>query len=130
MKELIGKIRNVESSLPKKLVIERKEITELKDVSEELNNFFTYVRSNLAKRFPNSSNPFPSFLNQTHSIIEKNSLSVIELKKAFLSLKTNKSLRYDDTYFNVVKKCLKEIGEPLQHLFNLSLENEIFPEKN
>ena len=130
MKELIGKIRNVESSLPKKLVIERKEITELKDVSEELNNFFTYVRSNLAKRFPNSSNPFPSFLNQTHSIIEKNSLSVIELKKAFLSLKTNKSLRYDDTYFNVVKKCFKEIGEPLQHLFNLSLENEIFPEKN
>ena len=36
MKELLGKIRNTESSLLKKLVIEKKEIIEIKDITEEL----------------------------------------------------------------------------------------------
>ena len=60
--------------------------------------------------------------------MEKNSLSINELKEASFSLKTNKSPEYDDINFNVVKKCFGEINEPLKHLFNLSLENGIFPE--
>ena len=31
--------------------------------------------------------------------------------------------------FNVDKKCFGEINEPLKHLFNLALENAIYPEK-
>ena len=61
--------------------------------------------------------------------MEKNSLSINELKEASFSLKTNKSPGYSDINFNVVKKCLGEINEPLKHLFNLSLANGIFPEK-
>ena len=61
--------------------------------------------------------------------MEQNLLSINELKEAFLSLKTNKSPGYDDINFNVVKKCFGEINEPLKYLFNLSLENGIFPEK-
>ena len=61
--------------------------------------------------------------------MEKNFLSINELKETFFSLKTNKSPGYDDIDFNVAKKCLGEINEPLQNLFNLSLENRIFPEK-
>ena len=129
MKELIGKARNTESSLPIKLVIEKKEITEIKDIAEEFNNVFTKVGPNLAQKVPNSSNSFTSFLNQTHSIMEKNSLSINDLKEAFFSFKTNKSPGYDDISFNVVKKCFGEINEPLKHLFNLPLENGIFPEK-
>ena len=48
MKEVIGKIHNPESNLPKKLVIEK--ITEIKDIAEELNNFFTNAEPNLAKK--------------------------------------------------------------------------------
>ena len=128
MKELIGKARNTESSLPIKLVIE-KEVTKIKDIAEGFNSFFTNVGRNLAKKVPNSSNSFTNFLNQTHSIMKKNSLSINELKETFFSLKTNKSPGYDDINFNVVKKCFGEINEPLKHLFNLSLENGIFPEK-
>ena len=120
MKELIGKARNTESSLPIKLVIEKTDLTEIKDIAEEFNNFFTNVGPNLAKKVPNSSNSFTSFLNQTHSIMEKNSLSINELKEAFFSIKTNKSPGYDDINFNVVKKCYGEINEPLKHLFNVS----------
>ena len=66
-----------------------------------------------------------------HSIIEKISLSINELNELkIFSLKTNESPRQDDINFDVVKKCFGEINEPLKHLFNLSLENEIFPEKN
>ena len=113
----------------KKLVIEKKEVTEIKDIAEELNNFFTNVGPNLGKKAPNSSTSFTSFLNQTQSIIEKNSLSINELKEVFFSWKTNKSPGYDDINFNVLKKCFGEINEPLKQLFNLSLENGIFPEK-
>ena len=76
MKKLISKIRYTESSLPKKLIIQKKEITEIKDIAEEFNKFSTNVGLSLAKNVPNSSNLFTSFLNQTHRIMEKNSLSV------------------------------------------------------
>ena len=130
MRELIGKIRNNESSLPKKFVIEKKkETTEIKDIAGEFNNFFTYAGPNLAKKIPNSSNSFTSFLNQTHSIMEKNSQSINELKEAFFSSKTNKNPGHDNINFNIVKKSFGEINEDLQDLFNLPLENGIFPEK-
>ena len=49
-----------------------------------------------------------------------------ELKDAFLSLKINKSLRYDDVSLNVLKKYFKSLLETLKYLFNLSIENGIF----
>ena len=111
------------------MLLKKKEVTEIKDIAKEFNNFFMNFGPNLAKKVPNSSNSFTSFLNQTHSIMKKNSLSINQLKEALFSLKTNKSPGYDDINFNVVKKCFGEINEPLRHLFNLSLENGIFPEK-
>ena len=35
----------------KKLAIEKKEVTEIKDIAEELNNFFTNVGPHLGKKF-------------------------------------------------------------------------------
>ena len=49
-----------------------------------------------------------------------------ELKDTFLSLKINKSLRYDDVSLNVLKKYFKSLLETLKYLFNLSIENGIF----
>ena len=48
MKELIGKTHNTESTLSKKLVIEKKETTEIKDIAEEF-NFFSQKSSKLFK---------------------------------------------------------------------------------
>ena len=48
----------------------------------------------LANKVQNSSNSFTSFLNQIQNIMEKNLLSINELKEAFFSLKTNKSPGY------------------------------------
>ena len=80
MEELIGKICNTESSIHKELVIEEKEITELKDIAEEFSDFFTNVCPNLAKKAANSSNSFTSFLNQIRSITGKK-LAINKLAK-------------------------------------------------
>ena len=58
MKELTGKIRNTES------IFWKKEITEIKDIAEEFDNFFTNAGPSLAKKVPHSSNSFTSFSNQ------------------------------------------------------------------
>ena len=50
MKELMGKIHYTESRLPEKLVIERKETTEMKDKAEKFSNFLTNVVPDLTKK--------------------------------------------------------------------------------
>ena len=60
--------------------------------------------------------------------METKQLSMNELKDAFFSLKINKSLGYDDTGFNVLRKCFSSLCEPLKYLFNLSIEKGIFPD--
>ena len=70
---------------------------------------------------------FPRFARNRPG--RKNLLSINELKEAFFSLKTNKSPGYDDINFSFVKKCFGEINKLLKLLFNLSLENVIFPKK-
>ena len=60
---------------------------------------------------------------------QKNVISVNELKGAFFSFKINKSTSYDDISFNVVKKCFGVLHKPLLHIFNLSLQTGIFPDK-
>ena len=56
-------------------------------------------------------------------------ISVNELKDAFFSLKINKSAGYNDISFNDVKKCFGVLHKPLLHIFNLSLQTGIFPDK-
>ena len=60
--------------------------------------------------------------------METKQLSMNELKDAFFSLKINKSPCYDDIIFNVLQKFFSSLCEPLKYLFNLSIENGIFPD--
>ena len=47
----------------------------------------------------------------------------------FFSHKLNKSPGYEETTFNVVKKYFSGLYEPLKHIFNLSIETRVFPDK-
>ena len=60
---------------------------------------------------------------------KKKVIYVNEFKDTFFSLKINKSAGYDDISFNVVKKCLGVLHKPLLHIFNLSLQTGVFPDK-
>ena len=57
------------------------------------------------------------------------SISINELRDAFLSLKLNKSPGYDKISFNVIKKCFSDLCELLKHVFNLSIETGVLPGK-
>ena len=48
---------------------------------------------------------------------------------AFASLKTNKSLGYDDIPADVVKRVSDQIFVILKHIFNISLAKGVFPDK-
>ena len=51
-----------------------------------------------------------------------------ELKEALRSLKPNKSPGYDNISSNVVNETSDIFFTPLKYIFNLSLQQEIFPE--
>ena len=50
MKELIGKIRNTESTLSKKFVIEKREITKIRNMAEE-SLFYKFLTKSSQKCF-------------------------------------------------------------------------------
>ena len=51
----------LKSLLFKKKNNNKKKKPEIKDIAEEFNNIFTNVGPSLAKKLPNSSNPFTGF---------------------------------------------------------------------
>ena len=95
----------------------------------EFNRFFAIVGPILAKQIPESENTFESYLVKTSATMKHKSVSIDELRDTFFSLKLNKSPRYDEIRFNVIKKCFSELCEPLKHGFNLSIETRVFPDK-
>ena len=55
--------------------------------------------------------------------------SINELWEAFFSLKRNKIPGYHEISFKVIKKCSSKLCEPLKHVFNLSIQTGVFPDK-
>ena len=46
-----------------------------------------------------------------------------------MSLKLNKSPGHDEVSFNVIKKCFESFHKPLLHIFDVLLQNGIFPDE-
>ena len=83
MKELISKVKIKESSLPFKVVIDKTEIRGEKNIANEFNNLCTDIGLKLAKKIPQTSQPFESYMKKVNSEIENKPLSINELKDAF-----------------------------------------------
>ena len=54
------------------------------------------------------------------------SLSINQLKTAFVSLKIHNSTDTDKMNYNAIKNCFVDLCDPLKYLFNSLLQNEIF----
>ena len=83
----------------------------------------------MAKDIGTSTKSFNEYIKKHDTTQPEKVISVNELKDAFFLLKINKSTGYDDISFNVVKKCFGVLHKPLLHIFNLSLQTGIFPDK-
>ena len=128
IKELIGKMTLKSSNLSRKVTVNEVDLFDQKKWAHEFNSFFTNIGKNLASKIPNASTPFKYFGNKADFVMETKPLSMNELKDAFYSLKSNKSPGYDNISYNVIKKCLGSLCEPLKYLSNLSIEKGVFPD--
>ena len=102
IKEIIGKRKNINNGLPRRLIINETEISSEKEIAEHFNKYFVSVGPNLAAKIPHTAHHFKTYLRENKSVQEENNLSDEEFKKAFFSLKINKSPGYDDINFNVI----------------------------
>ena len=103
MKELIGKAKINVSSLPPKIVTDKIEILGETNTANEFNNFFTDIGLKHAKKIPEPSLPFESYMKNVSSEMENKLLSINELRDAFFK-DINRSTRQDDISYNVVSK--------------------------
>ena len=129
IKEAIGKEKYKQQNIPRKILVDKKSITETESIAESLNKYFTQIGTKLAKDIGTSTNSFNEYIKKHDTTQPEKAISVNELKDAFFSLKINKSAGYDVISFNVVKKCFGVLHKPLLHIFNLSLQTGIFPDK-
>ena len=80
MKELIGKAKIYKSFLPRKIVTDKTEIHNETNIANEFNNFFTDIGLKLAKKIPEPSLPFESYMKNVSSEMEHEPLFINELK--------------------------------------------------
>ena len=129
MKDLIGKAKIYKSSLPQKIRVKKTDIFDQEKIATEFNRFFANVGLMPAKQIAESENTFESYLVKTSPTIPHKSVSINELRDPFFSLKLNECTGYDQIRFNVVTKCFSELCKPLEHVFYLSIETGVFPDK-
>ena len=83
----------------------------------------------MAAKIPPSNMYFDSYLPHVCTIFAGKSVTKEVLRRAFFSLKPNKTPGYDNINVNVVKKIYEELKTPLMCIFNLSLSTGISPDK-
>ena len=115
--------------LPQKIRVKKTDIFDLEKIATEFNRFVANIGPMVAKQIPERKNAFESYLVKTFATMQHKSVSINELRDAFFPLKLNKSPGYYEISFNVVKKCLSELCEPLKYIFSLSIETGVFPDK-
>ena len=109
--------------------MDKKSITETKSLAGDFNECFAQVGPNLTKDIGTSTRSFNEYIKKHDTTQPEKAISVNVFKGAFFSFKINKSACYDDISFNAVKKCFGVLQKSLLHIFNLSLQTGIFPDK-
>ena len=97
-------------------------------IANKFNEYFTNIGPNLARNIKNSSETnFKKYLTGNY----KNSmfLAELELETVLKNMDANKSPGYDNFSNKIIKLSATEIAKPLTHIFNLTFENGIIPEK-
>ena len=114
MKEVIGKGKLVNNSLPKHIILNNKNTFVQKAIANSFNEYYVNVGLKLAREIPQSQRSFEMYLKRSESSFEEVTLSDEDIKIAFLSLKGGKSPGFDEINFGILKQNFNSI-------FDLSL---------
>ena len=127
--ELIGRKSVCADYFPKTIRHKNREIHSKQDIADIFNDFFTSIGSDLARKIPQNNVLYTSFLNIVDTEMKMYDVTDEETKKAFHSLKSNKSAGFDEISPKVVKSVASEIFKPLKFVTNLSIRKGIVPQK-
>ena len=97
-------------------------------ISNCLNDFFCNVPSTLAAQLPKSDKSATSYLSQKQKQFCFTQVSEIEVFLLLESLDTNKSFGIDKIHPLLLKTAALDIYRPLTFIFNLSINQGIFPD--
>ena len=128
IKEIIGGAKSTKGIFPKRMIIDDQEISDQGKIANYFNKFFVDIGTKLASMIPELQTKFDQYLNPHQTFIGKVNLTNDELKEASRSLKPNKSPGYDNISSNSVNETSDIFFTPLNYIFNLSLQQGIFPE--
>ena len=131
-KHIIGKTKTFKNDIPKRTIVDGIETFDQNKIANGLNKYFTEIGPKLASSIPASSKVFKQLMHVSKTVLQEYTLQDQELEEAFNtfnSLKSNKSPGFDDISSTVVKFCANAIFNPLKHIFNLSLQTGISPNR-
>ena len=77
---------------------------------------------------PESQTKFDQYLNPHQTLIGEANLIDYKIKEVLRSLKRNKNPGYDSISSSVVNETLDIFFNPLKYIFNLLLQQSLFPE--
>jgi hypothetical protein len=108
--------------------IDGKDVSDRKVIAEKLNDFFVNIGSSLAKKIPNGSTTFDSYLTNPH----RNSFVMYptdagEIIQITHSLKNKTSSGFDEISVSTMKSSIEYVAIPLSAIFNMSLESGYVP---
>ena len=126
--EISGTAKSIKGSFPKRMIIDGQEILDQEKIANCFNKFFVDIGPKLASMIPESQKKFDQYLNPHQTFMGEANLTDDEVKEALRSLKPNKSPGYDKISSNVVNETSDIFFTPLKYIFNISLQQGIFPE--
>ena len=116
------------SSHIEKLQVDNKQYAQPLTISNCLNKFFCDVPSRLAAQLPKSVKSATSYLSQEQKQFRFVQVSEIEVFLLLESLDTSKSFGIDKIHPLLLKTAALQIYRPLTFIFNLSINQGIFPD--
>ena len=120
--------KSTKGSFPRRMIIDGQEIFDQGKIANCFNKFFVDIGPKLASMIPESQTKFDQYLNPHQTLMGEANLTDDEIKEALRSLKPNKSPGYDNISSSVVNETSDIFFTPLKYIFNLSLQQRIFPE--
>ena len=127
-----GKILNNKKVRHNKLVnlnLNGKNLSDPQAISNSVNNYFSEIGEKLANKFSQNNNPeFKKYLgNPVPQSIYLQEVTEAEIKNAICDLNNSNSTSHDDFTTKFVKLSSPILAPALDKIFNLSIENGIYP---
>ena len=110
------------------MIIDGQETLDQRKTANCFNKFFVDIGPKLASMISEPQTKFDQYLNPQQNFMGEANLTDDEVKEALRSLKSSKTPEYDNISSNVVNETSNIFLTQLKHIFNLSLQQAIFPE--